>query len=114
MTIVQDNISTDKENTSPREQLLQDPRLPELFEQYPLLRQKLRSIFDTTADGNNEISSNDHHHGRSKAGQPPAQRIARSLQNLEKELSSDNAERIGLKAFADLVADINSKQTRKT
>ncbi|KIW20895.1 hypothetical protein PV08_01474 [Exophiala spinifera] len=94
--------------------LLQDPRLPELFERYPLLRQKLKSIFETTAEENSEISSNARHHGQPKAAKPPAQRIVRSLQNLEKELSSDNAERIGLKAFADLVVAVNSNQARKT
>jgi hypothetical protein len=90
--------------------ILQDPRVEKLFEQYPNLRAKLKYIFDTAA-GNED----GHERPRSNArGQvykdSPQKRMARALRVLTGQLESDTAESSGLKAFAELVAELNAQQ----
>jgi hypothetical protein len=94
--------------------LLQDPRLPQLFEKYPLLRPKLKSIFEVAADESHDIVPAERNSRASNPAKSAQQRIARSLRRLEHEVGSEHAERIGLKAFADLVADVSSKRSDQT
>jgi len=91
--------------------LLQDPRLPKLFERYPLLRPKLKSIFEVAVDESHDIAPAERNSRASKPAKSAQQRIARSLRRLEHEVGSEHAERIGLKAFADLVADLSSRRS---
>lgn len=90
--------------------LIQDSRLQKLFEQYPNLRSRLKSIFEIAAvDGDERIpptrSSTPQRYRRS-----PEQRIAQAMRVLDLELSSETAEIDGLKAFADLVAEGSLRQ----
>jgi hypothetical protein len=94
--------------------LLQDPRLPRLFEKYPLLRPKLKSIFEVAANESHDIVPTDRNSRASNPAKSAQQRVARSLRRLEHEVGAEHAERIGLKAFADLVADVSSKRSDQT
>ncbi len=98
---------------SAADMLLQDPRLPKLFERYPLLRPKLKSIFEVAVDESNDIAPAERNSRASKPARSAQQRIARSLRRLEHEVGSEHAERIGLKAFADLVAELSSKRSNQ-
>ena len=102
--------SSETTKSLPRtETLTQDPRLQELFQKYPMLRPKLKLIFETAVKQDHDIGPAAHtrHYRTPKS---PEQRLTGALRRLEHEMSSDNAERIGLKAFADIVGQLNPQQ----
>ena len=91
--------------------LIQDPRLQTLFEQYPNLRAKLKYIFDHAM-----ADQDDHNQSMSKARRQnyqtsPQKRMAHALRVLASQLSSDTAATSGLGAFADLVAELKSRES---
>ncbi|KIV77404.1 hypothetical protein PV11_09201 [Exophiala sideris] len=91
------------------ETLTQDRRLQELFQKYPMLRPKLKLIFETAVQKDPDIDSAAHarYHRTPKS---PEQRLTWALRRLEHEMSSENAERIGLKAFGELVGQLSPQQ----
>lgn len=99
---------------SPANLLVRDARLEKLFEVYPSLRTRLKSIFDaaTVDDGREEYLASRSHspHQRipQKIQKSPGKSIAGALRILERELDSDSADVSGIKAFAELVAGLNS------
>ena len=85
--------------------LTQDPRLQKLFQQYPNLRTKLKYIFETANDpGDAQFNPNSRGQGHQLS---PQKRIAHAMRILANQLGSDTAEASGLKAFAELVAELN-------
>ena len=90
--------------------LAQDPRLQTMFLQFPGLRAKLRHIFDTTTIDDQD-GSRPTINGRGQGYQgSPQKRMARSLRILGAQLDSETAESSGLKAFAQLVAELAQNQ----
>ncbi|EXJ56509.1 hypothetical protein A1O7_06853 [Cladophialophora yegresii CBS 114405] len=90
------------------DRLIQDPRLQNIFDQYPNLRIKLKYIFDT-ATATDHVGDQSNSNARSQRYQTsPQKRIAHAMRILAGQLSSESAEASGLKAFAELVADLNS------
>lgn len=88
--------------------LSRDPRLQAMLEQYPSLRLKLKYIFDTVIANDND-GGHSMHDGRGQRSQnSPEKRMARALRILSTQLDSETAETSGIKAFADLVAELSS------
>lgn len=86
--------------------LTQDPRLQAIFEQYPNLRPKLKYIFDTAIANDNDGGRLVREGRGQKSQNSPEKRMARALHILSSQLDSETAETSGIKAFADLVAEL--------
>jgi hypothetical protein len=90
------------------ELLVQEPRLSQLFEQYPNLRARLKFIFEIATTDEDKFPSASSLRAR-KSQTSPEQRIAQAMRILAHDLHSKTTNLGGLKAFADLVADLSPK-----
>lgn len=93
------------------ERLIQDPKLGKLFEQYPTLRAKLRSIFEATVAEQREEPPQARNWGQQSSQRSPDQRIAHAMRVIATNLKAQSADASGLTAFAQLVADLGHEGT---
>jgi hypothetical protein len=85
--------------------------LQKLFDQYPNLRVKLKYIFDTaTGNDHGDDPSNSNARGQ-RYQSSPQKRIAHAMRILASQLNSENADASGIKAFAELVAELNPNRS---
>lgn len=110
MTIAE-SLNRDPDVDPPSGVLIHDPRLEELFVQYPNLRAKLKFIFETaTADGHGADNPSILSPRTQKSHPSPAKRVAYAMRILERELNSTAADASGIAAFSNLVAEWNSQK----
>jgi hypothetical protein len=79
-----------------------EDKLQDLFQQYPKLRSMLKFIFDTAVK---DSSTRHPGGGRDRYQETPQKRHARALRVLTTQLELESADRDGLTAFAQLVAE---------
>lgn len=93
-----------------------NPQFHQLFEQFPALKPRLRWIFDASREqpdhrpGPRYDRSQPSNDSVSRSQLPPERRLARAMHLLDKELKAPSAETNGIKAFADMVAQLSTEE----
>ncbi|KEF63352.1 uncharacterized protein A1O9_01329 [Exophiala aquamarina CBS 119918] len=96
--------------------LVGNPQFQQLFEQFPALRPRLRWIFDASTEQpdyrpgpryNRSKTSNDSFNSSKLS---PERRLARTMHLLDKELKAPSAKTNGIKAFAEMVAQLSTEE----
>lgn len=94
--------------------LIHDPRVGKLFEQFPNLRVKLKTIYETAVTTDQETLSQPQGPAGHRSQRSPEQRLAQAMRMLDYSLKSDSADVSGMTAFAALVAELSSKAQHTT